>query len=69
MVVQVPMSNAVKSFTMSMDRGFLGGPKNIRTNKTIISTISTITSITLSTISGPTKPSVVPSNPNMEFNR
>merc|ERR1719180_306133 len=40
--LQVPISNAVKSFTMSMDRGFLGGP---------------------------TKPSVVPSNPNMEFNR
>merc|ERR1719400_2365338 len=40
--LQVPMSSAVKSFTMSMDRGFLGGP---------------------------TKPSVVPSNPNIEFNR
>ena len=26
--IQVPMSNAVKSFTMSMDRGFLGGPAN-----------------------------------------
>merc|ERR1719209_1856423 len=40
--LQVPISSAVKSFTMSMDRGFLGGP---------------------------TKPSVVPSNPNIEFNR
>ena len=26
--IQVPMSSAVKSFTMSMDRGFLGGAQN-----------------------------------------
>ena len=30
--IQVPMSSAVKSFTMSMDRGFLGGAQNTNNN-------------------------------------